>query len=65
MTLDADALAAGRESVEELVGLIRAGDFSPTEEPGPALCRDCPARARLCPYPPEVTMGGATAVAGA
>ena len=38
---------------------IRAGDFSPTADPRPSLCHDCPARARLCPHPPELTMGAA------
>ncbi len=54
---DAAAIAAGREQIGERIGRIRAGDFSPTAEPGPSLCHDCPARARLCPYPPEQTMG--------
>jgi ATP-dependent exoDNAse (exonuclease V) beta subunit len=56
-TLGPEAIASGRAAVEELVARIRAGDFSPTPEPGPSLCHDCPARARLCPYPPELTLG--------
>lgn len=56
---DAAAIAAGRERIGERVARIRGGDFAPTPSPGPALCRDCPARARLCPYPPEQTMGRA------
>ena len=56
-TLGPEAIAGGRAAVEELVARIREGDFSPTAEPGPSLCHDCPARARLCPYPPELTLG--------
>ena len=58
-SLDGAAIASGRARIEERVGRIRAGDFSPTPDPGPALCHDCPARARLCPYPPEQTLGTA------
>ncbi len=54
---DGPAIAAGRAFVGERVARIRDGDFSPTADPGPSLCHDCPARARLCPYPPELTMG--------
>ena len=56
---DGEAIAAGRAKVEERIARIRAGDFSPTADPGPSLCHDCPARARLCPHPPELTMGAA------
>jgi ATP-dependent exoDNAse (exonuclease V) beta subunit len=56
-TLDTEAIAGGRVEVEALVSRIREGDFLPTDKPGPSLCHDCPARARLCPYPPEMTMG--------
>lgn len=58
-SLDGAAIASGRARIEERVDRIRAGDFSPTPDPGPALCHDCPARARLCPYPPEQTLGTA------
>jgi ATP-dependent exoDNAse (exonuclease V) beta subunit len=54
-TLDADAIAAGRERIGGLVERIREGDFAPTPLPHRALCHDCPARMRLCPHPPEVT----------
>lgn len=56
---DGDAIGAGRARIEAEVERIRSGDFSPTPSPGPALCHDCPARARLCPHPPEQTMGKA------
>ncbi len=49
-------LAAGRERIAELLDHIRAADFAPTPAPYAALCHDCPARARLCPHPPEMTM---------
>ncbi|MFN8113056.1 MAG: UvrD-helicase domain-containing protein [Solirubrobacterales bacterium] len=54
---DAAEIAAGRERIGQRVARIRGGDFAPTPMPGPSLCHDCPARARLCPYPPEQTMG--------
>jgi len=56
-TLDRAAIDAGLGAVERVVGSIRAGDFAPTADPGPALCHDCPARERLCPYPREITLG--------
>ncbi len=56
-TLERGEIESGMAGVGELVGRIREGDFEPTAEPGPSLCHDCPARARLCPYPPEVTLG--------
>ncbi|MEZ5074336.1 MAG: UvrD-helicase domain-containing protein [Solirubrobacterales bacterium] len=55
---DAAAIAAGRARIEAEVARIRSGDFAPTAEPRPSLCHDCPARARLCPHPPELTLGG-------
>jgi ATP-dependent exoDNAse (exonuclease V) beta subunit len=58
-TLGAEEIAAGRLRIEELIAPIRAGEFAPTDDPGPALCHDCPARARLCPYPPQRTLGTA------
>jgi hypothetical protein len=58
-THDAAEIAAGRERIGERVARIRGGDFAPAPSPGPSLCHDCPARARLCPYPPEQTMGSA------
>jgi hypothetical protein len=54
---DGAAIAAGRARVEAEVAGIRLGDFSPSPDPGPGLCHDCPARARLCPHPPELTIG--------
>jgi hypothetical protein len=53
---DSAAIAAGRAEIEERVARIRGGEFSPTPSPGPSLCHSCPARARLCPHPPEKTM---------
>ncbi|HET6830334.1 MAG TPA: UvrD-helicase domain-containing protein [Solirubrobacterales bacterium] len=58
-TLGPEEIAAGRLRIEELIARIREGDFAPTPGPRPALCHDCPARARLCPYPPEQTLGTA------
>ncbi|KAA0271746.1 MAG: PD-(D/E)XK nuclease family protein, partial [Acidobacteria bacterium] len=55
-TLGPEQIAAGRLEIEALIARIRAGDFAATADPGPTLCRDCPARARLCPHPPERTM---------
>ncbi len=54
-TLDADAIAAGRERIAGIVERIRERDFAPTPRPHRALCHDCPARPRLCPHPPELT----------
>jgi hypothetical protein len=59
-TLGPDEIAGGRLEIEALIARIREGDFAPTPDPGPALCHDCPARARLCPHPPELTLGRAT-----
>jgi ATP-dependent exoDNAse (exonuclease V) beta subunit len=58
-TLGAEAITVGRDAIADLVERIRGGDFSPTPDPGPALCHDCPARVRLCPYPRELTLGTA------
>ncbi len=55
-TLDAGAIAAGRERIEALVDRIRAADFTVTPTPHAGLCHDCPARPRLCPHPPEMTL---------
>ena len=56
-TLDREEIDRGMTGVIDLVGRIREGDFEPTPDPGHSLCHDCPARARLCPYPREVTLG--------
>ncbi len=55
LELDAVALAASRQEVEELIAGIEAGRFEVTPEPHAALCWDCPARARLCSHPKELT----------
>jgi RecB family exonuclease len=55
-TIDAGAIAAGRERIEALVERIRSADFTVTPTPHAGLCHDCPARARLCPHPTEMTM---------
>jgi hypothetical protein len=55
LELDAVALAAARQELEELIAGIEAGRFEVTPEPHAALCWDCPARARLCSHPKELT----------
>ena len=52
-TLDAAAIRAARDRLEEMVAEIAAGRFEVTAEPTWELCRDCPARKRLCPSPAE------------
>ena len=54
--LDADAIAAGRQRIEQLLDRVRAADFTATPEPHAGLCHDCPARQRLCPHPSEMTL---------
>lgn len=54
--LERAEIEAGRERIEALVARIRAREFEPSEQPHAALCHDCPARARLCPHPPELTL---------
>ena len=54
--MDEERIAAGRERVAELAGMIRASDFAPTPRPHAALCHDCPARRRLCSHPQELTL---------
>ncbi len=54
--LDRGEIDAGTERIEAIVGRIRAREFKPSPEPHAALCHDCPARARLCPHPPELTL---------
>ena len=49
--LDAAAIAAARERLEEMVAKVAAGRFEVTDEPTWELCRDCPARRRLCSRP--------------
>jgi ATP-dependent helicase/nuclease subunit A len=48
---DADRLDAARVRLESLVERMRANEFTPTNEPYPALCFGCPAAERLCPNP--------------
>jgi ATP-dependent helicase/nuclease subunit A len=54
--LDGEAIAAGREQIEALIARIQGREFEATDSPHAALCRDCPARERLCPHPPERTL---------
>lgn len=54
-----DQIDAGRARIEELIGRIRSQDFEVTAAPHAALCHDCPARLRLCPHPPELTLSPA------
>jgi hypothetical protein len=54
-TIGPEAIAAGRERIESLVGDVRAGRFDATDRPHRALCHDCPARDRLCPHDRETT----------
>ena len=44
-----------RQELEELIAGIAARRFEVTPEPHAALCWDCPARARLCSHPKELT----------
>jgi len=54
--LDAEEITAGRERIEALTERIRERSFPVTDRPHAALCHDCPARARLCPHPRELTL---------
>ncbi len=51
--LDAAAIAAGRERLEQSIGRIRAAEFpvAPVERRDWDLCRGCPALGRLCSGP--------------
>jgi ATP-dependent helicase/nuclease subunit A len=53
---EGEDLELARSELEELVAGVRSGRFEVTSAPHRALCFDCPARARLCSHPPEVTM---------
>jgi ATP-dependent helicase/nuclease subunit A len=55
LELDRASLDAARTELEELIAGIRESRFGVTDEPHAALCWDCPARARLCSYPVEMT----------
>ena len=57
-SFDAAALELARGQIEAVVAEVRAGRFDVTPAPGYSLCHDCPARERLCSYPPELTMAG-------
>jgi RecB family exonuclease len=48
---DAARITAVHERLQGLVAGIRAGDFTRTDDPHPALCYGCPAAARLCGNP--------------
>jgi len=50
-TFDAARLTAARARLEGLIDEIRAGGFTPTDEPSWPVCNGCPAAARLCPHP--------------
>jgi ATP-dependent helicase/nuclease subunit A len=52
----APELRRARKELEALVERIRSGRFEVTDEPHRALCFDCPARAHLCSWEPEMTM---------
>jgi ATP-dependent helicase/nuclease subunit A len=49
--LDGAAIAAARASLESAVASLAAGRFKVTSNPDWELCRDCPARRRLCSAP--------------
>jgi hypothetical protein len=53
--LDRPSLDAARRELEQLIAGIRESRFDVTGEPHAALCWDCPARARLCSHPTEMT----------
>jgi ATP-dependent helicase/nuclease subunit A len=55
LELDRPSLDAARRELEELIAGIRESRFDVTGEPHAALCWDCPARARLCSHPTEMT----------
>jgi ATP-dependent exoDNAse (exonuclease V) beta subunit len=44
-------IAAARDRLAELVGRMRAGDYTPTEAPTRQVCSGCPAAWNLCPHP--------------
>jgi RecB family exonuclease len=48
-------LAAARSDLERLIAGVRAERYEVTDAPHWALCRDCPARQRLCSHPKERT----------
>ena len=50
-SLDRPAIDASRGRLEEMVAEVIAGRFEVTAEPTWDLCRDCPARRRLCSAP--------------
>ena len=54
-TLDATAMAAGRERLEATIARIAAGEFpvATPENRSWSLCRNCPALGRLCSGPTE------------
>ncbi len=54
--LSRDEIVAARATAERLAAAIRAGEFTPTDEPHAGLCHDCPARLRLCSHGPELTL---------
>jgi ATP-dependent helicase/nuclease subunit A len=49
--LEEAAIAEARARLEEMVAQIAAGQFEVTDSPDWPLCRDCPARRRLCSRP--------------
>ncbi|MGH2926153.1 MAG: RecB family exonuclease, partial [Solirubrobacterales bacterium] len=53
--MDRAALDRASGELGALIGGIRDGRFEVTDTPHAALCWDCPAQARLCSHPLEVT----------
>jgi ATP-dependent helicase/nuclease subunit A len=51
--LDGTAIAAAREGLEATIAELAAGRFEVTDAATWDLCRDCPARRRLCSAPAE------------
>ncbi len=64
LELGAEQIGAGRARIEELIGRIRSQNFEVTAAPHASLCHDCPARRRLCPHPPELTLAPGPPVPG-
>jgi ATP-dependent helicase/nuclease subunit A len=55
LELGRDELDRAARELEELIRGIAGGRFEVTPRPHAALCWDCPARARLCSHPRELT----------
>jgi ATP-dependent exoDNAse (exonuclease V) beta subunit len=48
-------LESARDRLTSLIEGIRSGDFPVTDTPHIGICRECPARERLCSHPLELT----------